>query len=1044
MTLTLVPAGAGAGKTTRIERTLTEWVAEGHVAAGRILAVTFTDAAASELRGRIRGALIRAGRVEDALDLDRAYVGTIHSLGQRLLTEHAFAAGRSPASRLLSEAERDLLIRRLIPRACALAPVMEHVARFGYTWDFLTEQTGEDRFRERVQSVVDLLRGFGRQGTSPDILAPALAALRAGYGMPAPDGAALTDGVRQAAQTLLSAFPDGLAGTTDKTSVRATFLKDHRAVKRAAETDALGHDWKLWQSLRALRLSKKGAPTPEGYDALAQAVMAAADALPRHPGPLNDAETHLTALVRGAQEILTDYDAAKRRAGLIDYSDMIAEAERLLRTRRGIRDAVLAEIDCVVIDEFQDTNPVQFALLWQLARGAKRALIVGDAKQSIMGFQGADARLSQALHAAHPAAVDPLSRNWRSVPPIMALVNAAGPALFPEGYDPLTPQRGETGATALEMLLLPGGRPDPWAECIADRIATLLEEAPRIEDRQTKALRPLDPSDIAVLCYTHDKAAKLAEALRARAQPVRIRGNGWLDAPATRAARAALAFVADPDDLHAALRFLVLGPPAHPLQEALLSAVDRVWPTHVALAPLAALHSQAETLPVADLLAKTIHAAGLRDWAAALPEGAQAMADLTRLEAEARAFDAMGADLRAAAGFHGAGPQVFLGWIAAQTERGWDLHPDPDGWTGAGIEIATWHAAKGREWPVVVVAGLDHKIAERPGTLRAEFAGFDDLDRVLDRAGLGWLPDFAAPEVQERFADERQEDEERGAARALYVALTRARDRLILALPPAKDADRPERIVDLLRARTGLATGDGTLTVCGTELTARIVPFAKGIEFPEEAETAPAPHPRFGRQRAAPDAPRTPWRQSPSAPGLPAEAVALTHHALGPKLGAGLDGHARATDRGSAWHLAFRTLATRPDLAECLPAATCLPVRSLETIAEQVRALTGWLALQGYDRLHVELPFQQTTQSGAQVNGIVDLLAEGPAGALILDHKSGACPDPEARFASYLPQLRAYAALVEAERGVTVRGLAIHWMSEGTLSLAPHPARVRA
>jgi ATP-dependent exoDNAse (exonuclease V) beta subunit len=75
---------------------------------------------------------------------------------------------------------------------------------------------------------------------------------------------------------------------------------------------------------------------------------------------------------------------------------MIVGAERLLRTDPAVRRAVLDEIDCVIIDEFQDTNPVQFALLWQLGAHAPRTLLVGDVKQSIMGFQGADALLSQA------------------------------------------------------------------------------------------------------------------------------------------------------------------------------------------------------------------------------------------------------------------------------------------------------------------------------------------------------------------------------------------------------------------------------------------------------------------------------------------------------------------------------------------------------------------------------------------------------------------------------------------------------------------------
>ncbi len=1042
MTLTLVPAGAGSGKTHRIETTLADWVETGLVQPGRILAVTFTEAAASELRTRIRGALMARGRIDDALEIDRAYVGTIHSLGQRLLTEHAFAAGRSPGSRLLSEAERDLLIRRQLARCEALSPVMRNLARFGYAWQPGTDMSGEEAFRADLMKVIDLLRGLGTRGTSEDIIEPALTALTEGYGAYEADGGALTAALRLAAQTLMARFPYSLGHDASNDTARKKFFKDHGNLRRATETDALEWDWSLWQSLRDLRLSKKGLPTPEGYDDLAEAVMAAAEGLLRHPGPLEDARTHLTALVRGAQEILSAYDAEKRAAGLIDYADMITEAEALLRTREDIRAAVLDEIDCVVIDEFQDTNPVQFSLLWQLARNARHALIVGDTKQSIMGFQGADARLSEALQAEHPEAVDPLGRNWRSDPRIMALVNAMGPALF-EHYDPLTPEREETGVTALEAILLPRSWADKknhTADCIADRIVALLEEGEQVWDKTRKALRPAHPSDIAVLCYRHAEAAQVATALRARGLPVRIQGDGWLEAPATRAARAALAYVADPDDRYAALTFLTLGPPALPLEDALQAAVDGVLETHVALAPLRALYAAAEERSVGDLLAQTILAADLRDWAGRLADPAQALADLVRLEAEAQEFDRLEGDLRAAAGFHGCGPQVFLGWIAAQTERGWALHPDPNGWSGPGIEVVTWHAAKGREWPITVVAGLGKELAERPGTLRAEFDSFADLDDVLRHAGLGWLPCFAAPEKQAVFAAARIPDEELSAARALYVALTRARDRLILALPaePSKAQNRPERMVDLLRERMGLVPGEAGLMVCGQAFAVRLLHEVRDRAFDTAIDVAEPPLARFGQTKPALPTARTPWRRSPSSlvPANDQALPPLEHIRLGPALGPGWGGHDSATERGSAWHLAFRTFAERPDLRDRLSAATGLGDATLGAIEEQVRAVRAWLQLEGCDKLRFEVPIHKTMADGSKTNAIIDCLAEGRDGYLILDHKSGACPDPEARFANYLPQLATYAELVASWAGKPVRQIAVHWMSEGTVSVA--------
>lgn len=1039
--LTLVPAGAGAGKTWRIEKTIADWIETGKVAPGRILAVTFTEAAASELRGRIRGELMARNRVADALEIDRAYVGTIHALGQRLLTEHAFAAGRSPESRLVTEAERDLLIRLESTRSERLAPVMRDLGRFGYAWSAQSSQSAEEQFRADVLRTIDVLRGLGTRGLWQDILSPALAALEAGYG-PTGDAAVLTKALRQAVRDLLAVFPDSLAATGTSDAARQAFARDHANLRRAAQTDALDRDWPLWQGLRKLRLTR---PVPPGYDAVARAVIDAADGLLAHPGPLADAKAHLRALVTGAQEILASYATAKQRAGLVDYADMIVETEALLRARPEILQAVLGEIDCVVIDEFQDTNPVQFALLWRLAEGAGRALIVGDTKQSIMGFQGADARLSAALQAAHPDHVDPLADNYRSVPEVMALVNAIGPALFPAGYDALGPRRPSSGTVALEALALPSSwadRHNHAPDCIADRVVNILSDSEQVVDKSTGALRTAGPADLAVLCYTAANCSAVADALRARGIPVRIQAQGWLEAPATRAARHALAFAADPDDLHAALGWLVLGPAGLPLQDAMRSAVEGVLPTHAALAPLIAL-STAEC-SAAGLLAQVIAVTRLRDWAHGLSLPEQALADLARLEAEALAFDGMAAELKAAAGFHGAGPQVFLGWIAAQTGKDWDRHPDPDGWAASGVEVTTWHAAKGREWPITLVAGLDFKFPERPGTLRAEFDSFDDLANVLDHAGLGWLPRLAAPEQQKTFADQLIAEDEGRAARALYVALTRARDRLVLVLPaaPSKEKARPDRMVDLLRARTGLELGPGTITLCGQTLPCRITQEPRDRDFPLPSLPPATARHRFGQLRPVTAAPPTPWRRPPSsliaAAGQPLPR--LSHFSLGAPLDARPDGFATATERGSAWHLAFRCLFERPDLRPRLAAATGIDPATLDRIAAQARSLRAWLAAQGYDRLLFELALQERPPDGSEVNAILDCLAEGPAGLLILDHKSGPCPDPALRFSGYLPQLAAYAGMVRRRwPAKPLRGIAINWMNEGLVSLSPIP-----
>jgi ATP-dependent helicase/nuclease subunit A len=133
----------------------------------------------------------------------------------------------------------------------------------------------------------------------------------------------------------------------------ATFRKNIASLRRVErEPGVLASDWKLWNALRDLRQTVKDAPTPEGYDAAADAVMDAANGLLRHPGPLADAVMHLECLITGAQAILALYSKRKRDLGVIDFADMIVDAERLLRHSPEVLDALLAEIDCVIVDEF--------------------------------------------------------------------------------------------------------------------------------------------------------------------------------------------------------------------------------------------------------------------------------------------------------------------------------------------------------------------------------------------------------------------------------------------------------------------------------------------------------------------------------------------------------------------------------------------------------------------------------------------------------------------------------------------------------------------
>lgn len=1038
----IVPAGAGAGKTTEITRTLTQWLSDGTVVPERILAVTFTEAAAGELRERLRAAALEAGMTKAALGIERAYISTIHALGLRLTMEHALAAGTSPAPRLIDEAEADLLLRRSMAQSERLASVVNDLKRYGYTFD---GANGPDQqFRDRVRAMVSLLTGLGEAGLAPQLAGDAVAALRRDYGPVAKDGVKLTSALKRAVRKLLARFPESLVSTATSGAARDAFHSDYRNLVRTAKDAAT--DWKLWEDLKKLRQSKRGAPTPEGYDDLAAAVIAAAERVEDHPGPLEDAAAHLAALIEGAQETLEIYAARKRTLGVVDYGDMIAGAEAMLARDPAILDAVLGGIDCVVVDEFQDTNPVQFALLNHLIGRAPRVLLVGDAKQAIMAFQGADSRLSTALADRMPEALDPLDRNWRSDPRIMALVNALGPGLFGDSYLPLAPQRDQTGLPALEVVRVPTGRAAraPRARpqhAVAERLRALLNASTQIVDPRTGRTRPVRPADIAVLCRRHSEIDAYAEALRAQGIPVSREEQGWYDAPATAAARHALAYAADPEDRHAALCLATLGPPAMALERALKAELGGKLDAVAPLPALAALSEAAETLPLPAFLRRVIDAADLEVWALGQPEPMAVRADLMRLIAEAEAFAGAPEETAEAAGLHGRGPRSFLGWLANRAaRRDADNRPAPEAGAGLGVELVTWHSAKGREWPIVILASLDTRMGERAGALRVEFERFDDPDRILETTGIRHCPAAPVPKGRrEAFLEARRPAVLETERCLVYVALTRARDRLILewpehALEKDTDPDRPETCAGLLVHEGGLSVMTDCVKVGDTIFPAEVSFGPADIPDPINEGDDEAPPYRPGRVSGSPAAPATAWRRTPSST---ASAIDLqwSSDVYGLPIPRA-DAFEDASARGTALHLAARVMLTRYDRAGALLDATGLAESEVVAIGDQMQALKAWLAARGFDRFHTEIPVQMRNADGSEVNGVIDLLAEGEAGIAILDHKSRAPSEPEKAANLHAAQLMAYAEIVEAVMGKTVSLVAINWLGAGTLSHA--------
>ena len=1048
--LTIIPAGAGSGKTYTIQQQLGEWVVEGLVAPERIVAVTFTEAAAAELRERIRAKLLSLGRLDDALKLDQAYISTIHGFGLRLLTEFAFDGGLSPRPRLLNEDEENTLIRLALARTEKADVITANLAKFGYSYDFNSQKSAEELFRDDLLRIVMLLRSAGWSEESDTYSAFASNWITERYGLTG-DGDQLTANLGRAVSRLLEAYPESLAREYgNNATAEKAFRQDFRNLKAATDESTLSSDWKLWKGLRELRKSKRGCQLPDGYDDLADAVIEAANALPTHPGPREQAVLHIESLIAAGQEVLVHYAQAKREAGLVDYGDMIAMAAEMLRTRPDVLNTLVQRIHCLVVDEFQDTNPLQFALLWQLKDAGVPTVTVGDLKQAIMGFQGADPRLFDALIHQNQAVAKPLTSNWRSQPSLMQFINAVGPGLFGDEYVPLTPQGAVSQQEPIELIdfsvKAKKGQHSVRALSVGERIGALLDDPKQqIWDRRAKRSRGLRGGDIAVLCPTHKMLAEYASVLRAQGLRVRLQEEGWYTSRVVRLACQALAYVANPLDRHAALYLAVTELGSLDLKTGLEQLISEGSIADPVLERLDVLARNVKDRTIFALVADTFSALRLFDVVSSWPDADQCRANLLRLQAEAGEFMDANREALASGGYHGAGIQSFLAWLNEKVEqKDKNNQPDPRVIDEDAIQLVTWYSSKGREWPVVFVCGMDKSLSPRLPNMALGYSSFEDLSQLIDKAQIEYSPKFSAPESDDKFLGDLEIATELESRRLIYVAMTRAREKLVLEWPRYLAGKDGLAYWSILASGTSVSHQDATITAGEIAFPCRIEEGAS--ELPEELGTGEGGVPEvlatIGRraiQRGIAPEGLVPDSVVPSGmeslqntepAGQPLESIRY-HEGL--TLEIDLSG----TALGTFLHRCFEVLGVNAELARTISSFTSAEIADgdVSIISDSVTGFERWMAAHfSPNAVHRELPLLGIDENGSVVSGTADLVVETDSGLWIIDHKSDQIEEPVAAFDGYRPQLESYAKLLQS-MGHDVVGLGINWIRRGEVVL---------
>lgn len=846
-TTLFVEAAAGTGKTTELVARLVALLRHGKATLDQIVAVTFTEKAAGEMKLRVRTEIEKARAHPETTELERtrfvdalgklelARIGTIHAFCADLLHERPVESRVDPLFEVANEEGQVRLVDRVFDAwfERTLADPPEGIRRVLRRRVRGPNASGP---RDHLRRAVDVLlehRDFSarwrREPFERDVEIDHLLALMREIGTLA-DRAARSDDYLARSLTEIARFG---------AEVR------HREAVRARDYDGLEAElrgvtrWRSWRWTggrgRVYGPGLERAEVLTRRDALKQALDAFVERADADLAPL--LQTELGPVIEAYQE-------AKRRAGMLDFLDLLVRARDLLRDDTDVRADLQSRFTHYFVDEFQDTDPLQAEILLLLASGDPaekdwrravpspgRLFLVGDPKQSIYRFRRADVAIYEEVKqrlAANGAQVVQLAASFRSVPSIQAAVNAAfAPRMTGPGdgsqaaYVPLEPVRADASAQPA-IVVLPVPRPyKDWGNraqisnweierSLPDAVGAFVhwlvtQSGWTVAERERPDVRvPVAPRHVCLLfrrfqSFRDDVTRPYVRALeQRRIAHVLVGGRSFHEREEVLALRNALVAIEWPDDdlrVFATLRgplfaladdsllaFRHAHKSLHPLRHFEIESLPETEQEVArALAVLAELHRQRNRRPLAQTVAKLL--ADLRAHAgiAIWPTGEQALANCLRSVDLARRFERRGA----------ASFRAFVEWLEEQAESGTAAEAPAVEEGTEGVRIMTVHRAKGLEFPVVILCDPTCK------------ASRDTPSRHVDPArGLAAeaIAGCAPRELIEARELEVRHDREEGV-RIAYVAATRARD--LLVVPgigdPRGDDDEANGWLDVLR-----------------------------------------------------------------------------------------------------------------------------------------------------------------------------------------------------------------------------------------------------
>ena len=1109
-----VEAGAGSGKTTMLVQRVQQLTLWDGVPMGEIAAVTFSERAGAELRDRLRARLEQAAshgtdetrrvRAEAALDeLDTAAIGTLHSFAQRILSEHPIEAGIPPLIEVLDEVgssvafegrwsqfRTELLnspeMASTLEMAFAVGIGLEHVrsliTKLNSDWDLVAEHVVSP-------------------GAPPAPQMPLVATVLA-------EARRLADMAGLCTKRDDDKFVDKLdrlsVWSGELESVDGDLIAQLAVLKSGADLK-WSHGQKPNWGGRLEELRQECKDWQNSVNEMVSEVV----------------ESTLRSIVHWCGLRVLE-SAQKRRAdGRLEFHDLLVLARNLLRDNPDVRATLQQRYRRLLLDEFQDTDPIQIEIAVRIAGGADATqpgwedvivppgslFVVGDPKQSIYRFRRADIAMYLRAQRVLRGEVA-LTTNFRTVAPILDWVNAVfgkliqpHPDMQPQ-YQPLDEARGIP--TVGDPVTVLGAEEHPGkisademrageAADVARSIVRALAEHWTTEvevpastpgGEPTMTWRPLRPDDITILIPSRTSLPFLETALDEASVMYRTESSSLVyHASEVRDLFAAARAITDPSDgfaLVTTLRSTLFG-----------CGDDDLWtwkqargsfnllapapegqedhPVGVAIAYLRDLYRRSRWLPPSEILGALAVDRRMFEVAVFGPRARDSWRRLRFVIDQARAWSEV----------ENGGLRSYLAWATAQSAEGSrvaeSVLPESD---ADSVRIMTIHAAKGLEFPMVVLSGMTSAPMYGKGVR------------------LFWPPDGYAVSLSKDlqtgdFQDQLPLDEQMSSferLRLMYVAATRARDHLVVSLHRSGETKTNARLLagaDAATAARAVPLPEGGTSSAPAQLASEVLPppdFDAWLARVQRSAEASRHQPAFsasGLEGTDPDADK--WlpnvevdvsavsktdavvdadadvdtrnvASGDAVSGDVASGEAASGEAASGVAKGGRDVELPAWSKGrygSAIGRAVHGVLQVVDLAsgdglEDAVAAQCVAEGVVEfaglvTLLVQ-SALDSDVVKRAAAREHWRESYVGMVQkNGTGLEGFVDLIYREDDGSLVIvDYKTDDAPDAAltSRVAYYAPQLNAYRTIVEtASEGPTAAPMLVFARESSARSL---------